>query len=325
MSEAPPERPTLKARLENASTTIVIFLLIFMMAVVYFAPTMFIFIKPGETGVLWKRFGGGTVTGGPEGFVAEIEATPEGVPTTPGEGTPYPYTEGFHLIFPWDKMFIYDLRLQQHFETLDVLSKDGLRMMVGLTVRWKIIESDVGKLHKMVGPEYVETLLIPTVGSYARARLAEASPDGIYSQSRLALQESIRQSVQDDLRHRFFPEMSRESMIIVEDVLIRDISLPQLVQDAIEEKLQELHRAEAMNYRLAGARIEAERKQVEAQGIQAFQTTIDGGISPNYLRWKGIEATLELAASPNAKVVVIGDQDGLPLILGGLEQAPKTP
>ena len=107
---------------------------------------------------------------------------------------------------------------------------------------------------------------------------------------------------------------------MVEDVLIRDVQLPKAVAQAIENKVIQKHEAEAYEYRLTRERQEAERKAIEADGIRRFQETINATISDGYLRWKGIEATLELAKSQNAKVVVVGTgKEGLPIILGGLD------
>ena len=99
-------------------------------------------------------------------------------------------------------------------------------------------------------------------------------------------------------------------------VLLRDIQLPMTLKASIEAKQQAEQESLAMSFRLQKERQEAERKRIEAQGIRDFQQIVAQGISAQLLEWKGIEATENLAKSANAKIVVIGNSKGLPLILG---------
>lgn len=300
--------------------------------VLYLLPDIVVTINSGESGVLWKRFGGGTVTVDDDGkqFRSRISTDASGKPTTlteenqgSGPQSPdetWPYDEGMHLKWPWDRIFVYNIRLQEVTTTYDALTSDGLAIKVEVTIRWKPIEEDLGKLHRDVGPDYVQTLLVPLVGSFARQEIAAHKPDALYSPDRLTIQETIREKTKQALISRFRPEADRESYLLVEDVLIRNVDLPDDVAQAIEEKVVQKQQAEAFEYRLARERQEAERKAIEAEGIRRFQETINSTISEGYLRWKGIEATLELAKSDNAKVVVIGaGEGGMPLILGGLD------
>jgi regulator of protease activity HflC (stomatin/prohibitin superfamily) len=229
------------------------------------------------------------------------------------------------FIWPWNKMFIYNIRLQQTTHTYDVLANDGLEMQAEVAITWKPIEADLGRLHRDIGPDYVDVLLVPIVGACAREEIARHPPDALYSAQRLTIQEAIRNEVKKTMLSRFYPRVRRESYLIVEDVLIKEIRLPAEVRKAIEDKVAQKHIAEAYAYRLLRERKEADRKAIEAEGIRRFQETINSTISDGYLKWKGIDATLELAKSPNAKVVVIGaggSGDGMPLILGNFENTP---
>lgn len=106
--------------------------------------------------------------------------------------------------------------------------------------------------------------------------------------------------------------------IVVERMLLRDVALPQRLQQAIEEKLSAEQEASRMQFVLLKEKQEAERKKIEAEGISSFQKIVTEGINENLLKWKGIEATKELALSGNSKVVIIGaGKEGLPIILGG--------
>lgn len=321
------------------ATSIVLASLILVALFVYLAPDMIISVGPGHSGVLWRRFRGGTQTIADDGhpYVGRVAADRGGEPLGVTENLRYhkdemhdrgyrlwPYGEGIHFIFPWDRMYIYNIRLQQVSHTYDVLTSDGLDVKAQITIRWRPIEADLGKLHRDVGPDYVDTLLIPLVGAYAREEIAKYTPDALYSPARLAIQEAVRLQTRRALMSRFYPESHRESYVMVEDVLIRSVELPAEVRQAIQEKVVQKHIAESYKYRLERERQEAERKAIEAQGIQRFQATINSTISEGYLKWKGIDATLELAKSPNAKVVVIGaGGTGLPIILGNDTIGPQ--
>src|SRR5258708_5320682 len=320
---------------EVHSFSIIIGVLVLLALFVYLAPNMIISVGPGHAGVLWSRFFGGTVTVDADGrpFDGRIEANATGEAVKLHENlrrwnrdirsrghAVYPYGEGIHFIFPLDQVYIYNIRLQQVSQTYDVLTNDGLEVKAEVTIQWKAIEGDLGKLHRDIGPQYVDNLIIPIVGAYAREEIARYGPDALYSPTRLIIQDAIRAKTKQAMMTRFYPENRRESYVIVQEILIRSVVLPLEVRTAIQEKVVQKHLAESYKYRLDRERQEAERKSIEAEGIQRFQAKINSSISEGYLKWKGIDATLELAKSQNAKIVVIGTgKDGLPIILGGLE------
>lgn len=319
---------------KNAVMTILTILLIVLLLVLFW-PTYAVTIGPGEAGVLWRRFDDGTVTVADDGkpFIGRIQANYSGEATSVIEHIEdkekqvskkgyhvYPFLEGTHYIWPWNEMFIYNVRLQQVTHNFDVLTSDGLEVQAQIAITWKPIEADLGKLHRDIGPNYINVLLIPTVGACAREEIAKYLPDALYSPKRLEMQEGIRDCVKETMLSRFYPLDKRESYLMVEDVLIRDVILPEQVKQAIADKVAQKHLADSYQYRLARERMEADRKAIEADGIRRFQQTVNSTISEGYLKWKGIDATLELARSANAKVVVIGSgKDGLPIILGGLD------
>jgi len=340
----PPARriDRVRAWLRKRLIFIILIFLILALLFVFFWPDIFVEIGPGEAGVLWRRFGGGTVTVAHDGkpFIGRIDANMLGEATTLIENVEdnedaieshgyhvYPYGEGMRFIWPWNKMFVYNIRLQQTTHTYEVLTSDGLEVTAEVAITWKPIEADLGKLHRDIGPDYVDVLLVPIVGAAAREEIARYTPDGLYSSQRLRIQENIRTKVRQMMLSRFYPATKRESYLIVEDVLIKEIRLPAEVRQAIEEKVAQKHLADSYVYRLQRERQEADRKAIEAEGIRRFQETINATISDGYLKWKGIDATLELAKSPNAKVVVIGtggNGDGLPIILGNIDNPSGT-
>ena len=125
-----------------------------------------------------------------------------------------------------------------------------------------------------------------------------------------------RDEIQTEIDERMREKLS-ENYLQLNDVLIRNISLPKKLEEAIERKLQQEQESLEYEFRLEKASKEAQRMRIEAEGIRDYQAIVSKGISQELLKWKGIEATSALANSPNTKVVVIGSaKDGLPLILG---------
>lgn len=231
-----------------------------------------------------------------------------------------PLAEGAHLILPWDKFYTYDTRLQTFDKSYEVVSADGLHMEITLTFRWRAVKNNIVELNNNVGPNYLETLLIPVVGSVAREVIAGFEAEDLYSVERITVQNEIYRRVvshdyPDGIDERE-TQNDTEDLVVLEDTLIKNVRLPQSLQDAIEQKLEQAQRVEEYKFRVETEKLESARKQIEGQGIREFQETVAPAISESYLRWRGIEATLKLAESNNAKVVVIGNSEtGLPLIL----------
>lgn len=254
--------------------------LLLLLTFVFFWQRMIYTVRSGEEAVLWKRLSG-----------TQIDLI---------------YKEGTHLIFPWDQLFVYDLRVQATDYSVPVLSTDGLEITVDVTVRYHPESKTVPQLHQEVGPEYPARIVFPEVVTAVREVIGRYRPEQLYT---LRTEDTQRQIAQ-----RAFNQ-ARERFVAIDDVLIRRIALPETVQQAIQRKLNQEQEALEYEYRIAKERREAQRKDIEADGIVAFQTKVAGSITPQLLQWKGVEATLELAKSTNAKMVVVGGRDGLPLIL----------
>jgi regulator of protease activity HflC (stomatin/prohibitin superfamily) len=260
--------------------------------VVFLSDRIFIFVYPGHAGVVWRRFAGGT----------DLNTI---------------YGEGMHIIPPWNKVYIYDVRVQQMTREQVALTEDGLAVSVLSSFRFQPNYKLLPRLHQVYGPEYVRKEVIPEVASSIQEIVARYLPDQLYH---LMRGDSERQML-GNARRNLNPETQ---YVWLEDVSMMKITLPPKVQDAIQNKLQAQQVALLYDYRLQTEEKEAQRKAIEAKGIAAFQNTIAGGISDKLLIWKGIEATEELAKSPNSKIVVIGNtKTGLPIVLGNLEDRQK--
>ena len=236
-------------------------------------------------------------------------------------GSRGPLREGVHLIWPWDKFYTYDVRLQSKDHTFQVLSQEGLQIELTLTFRWRAERDRVVELNNTVGPDYAETLLNPTISSVTREIVAKYAAQELYDQERVKIQREIyNQVVSPDFNNGIGSRLTEadDPSVLVEltDILIKRVTLPEQLRRAIESKLSQEQLVQEYQFRLQREELESDRKLIEARGIRDFQETVIPAISESYLRWRGIEATLNLAKSNNAKVVVIGgSESGLPLIL----------
>jgi regulator of protease activity HflC (stomatin/prohibitin superfamily) len=205
-------------------------------------------------------------------------------------------------------MYVYNVRKQQFTDTIDVLTVDGLTIRVRYSVRYYLDKDTLPLLHQRVGPDYVNVVVRPEVRSVIRMVFGQDKPEEIYTTQK-AIQERISVLSKIHLEARF---------VSLDDVPIESIKLPTGINAAIETKLQQQQVDEEYVYRLSIASKEAERKRIESEGIKVYNDTVNRSLTPSVLTWQGIQATQDLAKSPNAKVVVIGPgKNGLPLILGG--------
>jgi regulator of protease activity HflC (stomatin/prohibitin superfamily) len=268
--------------------------LFLLLILVYYADNIFVTIPPGFGGALWLRFLGGTV----------LE---------------FHYGEGTKVIPPWDRIYLYDLRVQQEAQHFDVLTKEGLQISVDAVLRFRTNAAALGSITAYAGPDFVHTLIMPSVGATVRAQASKYELDEIYSNRRHEIEDDIQQelsAVVESLLERTVPADKPE--VLIEDFWFRSIVLPPELRASIEAKMVQKQLSEQFVIILQREEREKQRKIIEAQGIKSFQDIVSSGISENYLRWKGIDATLKLADSPNAKIVIVGGKDGLPLILGPL-------
>lgn len=218
------------------------------------------------------------------------------------------YGEGVHIILPFDRMYIYNIRWQTKERQYSLLSKDGLPIKLSVAIRYRPDLRMLPLLHVTVGPDYVNTVVFPETEAVLRRAVGNYAADEVYTSDRGFL-ESIVVSSLTNVENRY---------ITIDDVLVRSVSLPKKISDAIENKLVLREQQKAYAFRIRIAQLEANRKKIEAKGIQDYQDIIKKSLTADLLRWQGIQATEKLATSPNAKTVVIGaGKDGLPLILGG--------
>ena len=240
--------------------------------------------------------------------VTKVSTGHVGVLTLFGRVTPEVLPEGIHLINPLKTNNEMSIQTQTIKESASVPSSEGLVMNLDTSLIYHLDPTRAADVYQKIGSNYETVVVEPTLRAAIREATASHTANALYTGER----EMVAKQISDQLT----TELNKRGLL-VENVLLRDIQLPQTLKASIEAKQQAEQEALAMNFRLQKEKQEAERKRIEAAGVRDFQQIVAQGISPALLQWKGIEATEILAKSSNSKVVVIGNpKNGLPLILG---------
>lgn len=278
----------LKAWAKDNGPYLVVLTLLLMLVIVVLWTRIFILIRPGEAGVIYRMLSSGTVTD-------KI------------------YAEGLHILSPLNTMFIYDTRVQIIYHDIDVLTSRGLPIKLSLAVRFKPIYELIGVLHQMVGPDYPNKIILPQIESVMRRKIGNYTPEDIYTNRDGVLSKIITLALE---------EVGRK-YIQVDDIIIRSVELPESVRTSIEQKLINEQQFLAYDFKIKMEEAEATRKKIEAMGNEAYHQIISNSLDEKILEWHGVQATTELAKSSNSKVIVIGSgKNGLPIILNA-EQDSK--
>jgi regulator of protease activity HflC (stomatin/prohibitin superfamily) len=231
-----------------------------------------------------------------------------GVLTLFGKVTGETLGEGIHVINPLKTNNEMSIQTQTLKESASVPSSEGLMMSLDTSLIYHLNPDRAAEVFQKIGADYENVVVEPTLRSAIREATASHTANALYTGEREMVGKQIYDQVTTQLNQRG---------LSVENVLLRDIQLPATLKAAIEAKQQAEQESLAMNFRLQKETQEAQRKRIEAAGVRDFQQIVAQGITPSLLEWKGIEATENLAKSPNSKVVVIGNnKNGLPLILG---------
>jgi regulator of protease activity HflC (stomatin/prohibitin superfamily) len=258
----------------------VVAVLVFGLLLFVLWPTIHVTIESGHAGVYYSLLFGGT-------------------------DTTWIRNEGLQLKFPWDKIYDYDLRIQHVPFSYTVISSDGLTVQCTVSVRCQPRRDSLGLLQKYIGPNYIEKFVLPQTQTVVRTVIGREAAEAVYRTNGRLLEESLRRTM-DQLSVKY---------ISIDNILITSIEIPEALKKAIESKLIQAQNSQRYDFVITTAQKEANRKRIEARGIRDFQNIVAPGITENFLRWKGIDATVELAKSNNSKVVVVGAGNGLPLIL----------
>ena len=216
---------------------------------------------------------------------------------------------GIGIVMPLTSVVPMSVQTQEIKEVAEVPSQEGLILSLETSLLFQLDPSKAVDIYRTVGSDYVGKIVEPQFRSAIREITASYEAKALYSAQREKIAGEI---------FSLFKQLAGDRGIMVQQVLLRKIGLPPVVANAIQEKLRREQEAEQMKFVLQKEQQEAERKRIEAQGVADFQRIVATGISQQLLEWKGIEATEKLAASPNAKIVVVGNtKSGLPLVFSG--------
>ncbi len=201
---------------------------------------------------------------------------------------------------------LHDEGERQGDDAIRILTADGLEVVIDLTVLYRVVPADAPKIYREIGTDYSDKIVRPVTRTRIRDNAVYYDAIALYSTRRDEFQSRIYKTIEADFRKRG---------LMLEQLLIRNINLPASVKKTIESKINAEQDSQKMQFVLAKERQEAERKRVEAQGIADYQKILSTGLSDKQLQYEQIKAQRELAASPNAKIVIMGSRGNVPLIL----------
>jgi len=217
------------------------------------------------------------------------------------------YEPGTYIKAPWTSLIQYDIRQRQDMQNMTVLDKNGLDVEVEVSVQFHIKKGMSGHIHNEIGKNYNNRFIVPQLRSIARQIIGKYTAEQLYSSMRDSLQTLIFKNLNKVLSAKHF---------VLEAVLVKDVDLPTDLKRAISMKQVKEQENLQMHFILQRERQEAERKIIEAEAEAKANDIINASLSDKVLQAQGIRATLKLAESPNTKIIVVGGDDGLPMILG---------
>ena len=285
------------AFLRSHAIAIVVCVMLTLSIVIVIWPYSVHTIPAGELGILYKRFGSGT----------DLDNV---------------YTEGLQITSPFNKMTIYNAKIQQKTTDIEVLTSDRLKSKMTISFQFNIYPFNLPLLHKYIGPDYYEKIILPIIEASARDSVAKYSSIDAFTKDIKNISQTISLDTTNIILNKITPTgLTDVRLLTITDVQVIKFSFPSELEAALQEKAVAHVKSEAYQFRLVTERLEAERKRIEAAGIRDFQSIADSALTETYLRYKGIEASANLATSNNAKVLIFGSSgsSGLPLIMGGTE------
>lgn len=293
--------------------------------------TSFLLPRRASTGAVRALLGLGFVITALGSALTQVPAGHVAVPVLFGKVQTYTLPEGLHVVNPlltFEKMSVRtevytmssapgDRGKRGPADGIVTLSSDGLRMPVDVSIAFRLAGEDAAWVYRNIGPDYVEKIIRTASRTAVREATARFTAQDAYAAQREELAQVMEQALRDRIAAILEQYEDFDGTgVVVQQVLLRNVDLPPRVKESIEEKLAAEQDAQRMQFVLAKERQEADRKRIEAEGIRDFQIAVSEGIDDNLLRWKGIDATLQIAMSTNSKIIIVGSgKDGLPIIL----------
>jgi regulator of protease activity HflC (stomatin/prohibitin superfamily) len=249
----------------------------------------------------------------------QVEAGQVGVQTLFGKVQSNVLESGPHIINPLVDVKTFSVQTQNYTmsaksnegqvegdDAIKVLSSDGLEVTIDLSVLYRVIPSKAPFILQNIGADYEDKIVRPITRTAIRDNAVNYAAVDLYSDKRQEFQYKINKTISESFS---------KNGLEVQQILVRNISLPESVRQSIESKIQAEQDAQKMEFVLQKERQEADRKRVEAQGIADYQKIISTGLTQQQLEYQAILAQKEIATSPNAKVIIIGGGKGNPIML----------
>lgn len=250
--------------------------------------------------------------------IKQIDAGQIGVKSLFGKVSDDILTSGLNMVNPLVDVKTVDIKTQNYTmsgvhdegdqvgdDAIRVLTADGLEVIIDLTVLYRVVGQEAPKIVKETGLDYKDKIVRPLTRTKIRDNAVYFTAIELYSNKRDQFQNRIFKSIEDDFRKRG---------LILEQLLVRNITLPNNVKTSIEEKIKAEQEAQKMEFVLQKEKQEAERKRVEAQGIADYQRIMSSGLTDKQLQYEQIQVLKGLVTSPNSKVIVMG-KGNTPVIL----------
>ncbi|MFM2192477.1 MAG: hypothetical protein RLZZ118_1434 [Bacteroidota bacterium] len=252
--------------------------------------------------------------------IVQLNAGQIGVQSLFGKIQSRTLSEGLNIVNPLVSVRKIDVKTQNYTmsakhnegdiegdDAIRALTKDGLELVIDLSVLYRVSASDAPNLIRLVGPDYIDKIVRPITRTKIRDNSVYYDAVELYSTKRDEYQARITKDIEVEFKKRG---------LILENILVRNITLPETVKKAIEEKIRTEQESQKMEYVLSKEKQEADRKRVEAQGIADYQKIIGEGLSDKQLKYEQIKAYKELANSENAKVIIMPN-NGSNIIVDG--------
>jgi regulator of protease activity HflC (stomatin/prohibitin superfamily) len=251
--------------------------------------------------------------------VVQIDAGKVGVQSVFGNVKNETLNSGLNVVNPLAAVNELDLKTQNYTmsgvhdegskagdDAIKVLSADGLEVTIDLTVLFRIVSEKAPDIYRKIGMNYVDVIVRPLSRTRIRDISANYDAVALYSTKRDEFQTRIFNAIEKDFSGRG---------LVLEQLLVRNITLPESVKKTIESKINAEQDAQKMQFVLQKEKQEAERKRVEAQGIADYQRIITSTLTDKQLQYEQIKAQKDLASSPNTKIVIMGNGKGTPMML----------
>ncbi|MDJ1496917.1 prohibitin family protein [Cytophagaceae bacterium DM2B3-1] len=251
--------------------------------------------------------------------IKQIDVGEVGVKSLFGKVQPDILESGLHMVNPFVDITTFDIKTQNYTmssvhdegdqaggDAIRVLTADGLEVVIDLTVLYRVIDKEAPRILREMGTDYRNKIVRPITRTKIRDNAVYYDAVSLYSVKRDEFQDRIFKTIEADFKARG---------LMLEQLLVRNINLPESVKLAIESKINAEQESQKMQFVLAKERQEADRKRVEAQGIADYQKILSTGLSDKQLQYELIKAQKDIALSPNAKVIILNGRNNTPIML----------